>query len=254
MIELTIYIDSEEVYVSDSSDLMNVSILAYSSAILESLNKNNKREKIIELEESYQSFLINKYYFGNLFTQDRLSFSRLKHLDKMESEFHEELLSGHSKRTEIKFALDAYKRGKLDALESGVQFEGFFVNPKNHFEKHVYINPNDFLDWINYSNRNNVARIRYASSENSIEYVLAFLFYWGIEQYSFTKDILVYFSRFLKMYLEFSYGNFRSERTETHGLKIPDLPPNMKNTIRKYKNVELEYGEGENKIRLILRN
>ena len=254
MIELTIYIDSEEIYISDSSDLMNISILAYSSAILEALNKNNKREKISELEESYQSFLINKYFFGNLFTQDRLSFSRIKHLDKMESEFHEELLDGHSKRTEIKFALDAYKRGKIDALESGVQFDGFFARHKNHFRKHVYINPNDFLDWVNYSNRNNTAKIRYASSENSIEYVLAFLFYWGIEQYSFTKDVLTYFSEFLRLYLQFSYGNFKSESTETHGLKIPDLPPNMKNTIRKYKTVEIEYEENGNRIRVVLRN
>lgn len=262
---LRIYIASKEVYSDEVDNLIKLGNASFALGQINRMRRKERGNDIKRLENSFNNYINSKYENGFYFLREfqKECVEHFKRLNEREMKLIGEVLGEDfpfdqyipdGRKKEIQSIIRGYGDVRIQNLTKifdKIDFPYPTRKNKLQFFKGDY-HLSDFSEWLDYSSNNSVSRIEYASSERSVEIVLAFIYYWGIDQYSFTKDALLWTYQYLKLFLAQERDDVNREEINIKEERLPEIPRDLKNTILKYDKVEIKMNRKEGIIEMKL--
>jgi hypothetical protein len=122
-------------------------------------------------------------------------------------------------------------------------------------EKSLYdFTVDEIVNWASFELNGQTSLLSYASTQNSLELIITFIAYWGIENYSLTKDVLLLIYGFLKRHLKIINNNTQvlkeSNSKETPKSKGEIIVAQLMPAFSDFSVVDIEISHGDEMIKI----
>lgn len=99
----------------------------------------------------------------------------------------------------------------------------------------------DFRDWLLFNNQDGLSRIKFASSANSLEYIISTLIIFGFDNYSISKDVVKLTYQYIKQFLTANTSGDNISKEVAKQVKTIEIAPAILRTAGKYNEVDIDY-------------